>query len=248
MSILISVPVFNRKKITELSLENLKKYKGDNKLVVYNDHSTDYTTDFLNPLCDEAIKLPKKLGVQHLRWYQFRNFIKPENDEFKFLYLTDNDTLHDPNFIDILMKTYSKYMLPNRMKLPIGMYNTIYHSHIGNKVFENNEVYMRRTMPGVSMFYDKDMVKIIVDTLNKQKVDPDYAFDYRCIEYLNRPVICTKTSYVEHYGQSGLHTPNTGQKSDFDRDRALNPTEYLQSNREAVIDYLMGKNNDKPVV
>lgn len=79
MKILICLPVYNRKDITELVLENLNKYKGDATLWVYNDWSTEYDNDFLEPLCDKVFKLPPSnkvvikneknvngMGVQHL--------------------------------------------------------------------------------------------------------------------------------------------------------------------------------------
>lgn len=248
--ILICVPVWNRKDITELVLTQLNKYKGEgNELWVYNDYSTEYDNDWLSSMCDKVVQLPesdkvvvkneinkKGRGVQHIRWQQFRDFAK--QNEFDFIYMTDNDALHDPDYIKQLLSLHKKYKTKNGMKLPVCLYNTIYHSQPQNSKFQNDEVFLRITAPGISQFYSKEMVKKIVDVLEKQKEDPIYAWDYRAQEWLKLPWITTKNSFVEHFGASkeSMHTP----EGMWDRDRALNPTEYLKNTRDDIIKYLEG--------
>lgn len=256
MKILICLPVYNRKKITELVIENINKYKQDATFWIFNDWSEQYDNDFLEPHCDKVFKLPKSdklvvkneknvngMGVQHLRWYQFRQFLTTDYD---LIYFTDSDALHDPNFINVLKTVYQKYKLKdgdNEIKLPISLYSTKWHSD--STIRENDEIYIRKTGAGISQMYSKSMVQKIVSVLDRQPTDPDYAWDYRCLEYLGLPIITTKTSYVEHFGADvdSMHTP----KGEWDRDRALNPTSYLQNIRQSVIDYLEGK-GDKPNV
>jgi hypothetical protein len=245
MSILIVVPVYNRKKITELSLYQTNRFKGDgNKLVVYNDYSTEYDNDFLSEYCDEVIKMPTKMGVQHLRWHQLRKFL--EQDEFDMLYLTDNDVIHDPNYISKLNEYYGKYMLKDGQKLPVCLYNTVYHLNAGNVLTKNEHVSLRRTAPGVSMMFDKSMVRTIVDKLNQRGTDPDYAWDYRALEMLGLPWITSEISYLEHFGASGLHSFEG--RAGMDKDRAINPTKYLQELRESVIDYVLFEGIEKPTL
>ena len=58
---------------------------------------------------------------------------------------------------------------------------------------------------------------------------------------LNVPFLQTRTSYLEHFArdkeEKGLHSTYTvdDPKSDFDRDRAILPTSYLQHIREKII-------------
>ena len=40
------------------------------------------------------------MGVDNLRWHQFRSFL--EQDEFDVLYFTDSDAVHDPEYTDVL--------------------------------------------------------------------------------------------------------------------------------------------------
>ncbi len=250
MKILICLPVYNRKNITELVLENLNKYKGDAKLWVYNDWSSEYDNDFLEPLCDKVFKLAPSnkivvkneknvngMGVQHLRWHQFREFVA--QDEFDYIYFTDSDALHDPNFIEVLKTTHGKYKMKNGDKLPVSLYDTVWHAQPQNLLKEGSDVFMRRTAAGISQLYSKDMAIKIVNTLNKQKEDPIYAWDYRAQEYLGLPFLTTKTSYVEHFGavKESMHTP----QGQWDRDKATNPTQYLKDIRNDVIAYLEGR-------
>ena len=250
MKILICLPVYNRKDITELVLENLNKYKSDAKLWVYNDWSTEYDNDFLEPLCDKVIKLPSSkktvvkneknihgMGVQHLRWYQFREFVS--QDEFDYIYFTDSDAIHDPDYVNVLKNIHGKYKMKNGDKLPVCLYNTIWHSQPQNLIREGQDVFMRRTSPGISQLYSKEMATKIVNILDKQFVDPDYAWDYRAQEYLGLPFLTTKISYVEHFGavKESMHTP----QGQWDRDKASNPSDYLKDIRNDVIAYLEGR-------
>jgi len=259
--VLIVVPVWNRKNITELVLKQLYKYKGDNaELWVYNDHSTEYDNDWLKTMCDKVIKLEpsnkiviknerntKGMGVQHLRWHQFRMFV--DQDKFDYIYMTDSDALHDPDFMDILLKVHTKYKTKNGNKLPVCLYNTIHHSQPQNTRYQNDDVMLRITAPGISMLYNKDMVKQIIDNLDVYKKqtgeDPMYGWDYFPTKWLKIPFITTKTSYLEHFGASSqsMHTP----KGLWDRDRAINPTQYLKECREKIISYLEG-NSEKPIL
>jgi len=118
ISILIAVPVFNRKKITQLSLEQMKRYKtGYCRLQAYNDHSTEYSNDFLEPYADEVIQLPGKMGIHNLRMYQFKNFLETD---FDLLYMTDNDIIHDPHYITVLEALYET----GNRKLPVCLFNS----------------------------------------------------------------------------------------------------------------------------
>lgn len=250
MKILICVCVYNRKKLTKLILNNLFKYKQDATLWVFNDWSTEYENDYLSECADKVFKLPKSdkvviknekningMGVQHLRWYQFREFLKTD---FDAIYMTDNDALHDPSYIDILKKISTKYTSKSGKKLPISLYDTIWHSSEKNLIKETDDVYMRYTAAGISQFFTRDMVEKIVESLNNEN-DPDYAWDYKVSEYLKLPFLVTKQSYVEHYGADidAMH----GKDGDYERDRALNPTEYLKNNRIDIINFL--KSNDE---
>lgn len=227
-SILISVSVLDRKKITQLSLSQTKRYKTPYcYLQVYNDHSTEYDNSFLEPYADKITLLPRKMGIHNLRWYQFKKFLETD---FDFIYMTDNDIIHDPHYIAVLEILYEM----GDRKLPVCIYNS--KDHLGDKfiLYNNNGIMLKKTAPGFSMFYDRKMVEKIVSVLNKVDNDHDnYGWDYRAIVYLGLPWITSETSYLEHYGFGGIHN------ADFETDRAINPTGYLQEKRESILAYLM---------
>lgn len=239
--ILIIVPTFNRKNITELSLESTYKYKRpQDKLEVWDDHSTEYDLDWLQDKCDEVIKRDIKMGVQWLRAKNFRHFIETDYD---FLYITDSDAIHDPNYCDRLLELYGKYMLPDKRKMPVSLYNTIHHQQPGNTVKEMGNILFRKTAPGISQFYDKAMVRKMVAGMDKNpKLEGLYGFDYHLPALLKVPFVQSKNSYLEHFATTGsMHGLNTGTEKDFDRDRADQPTEYLQDIRPKIIKYILNE-------
>jgi peptidylprolyl isomerase len=227
-SILISVPVFNRKKITTLSLTQTKRYKTSQcYLQVYNDHSTEYDNDFLTQFADEVIQLPNKLGIHKLRFYQFRKFLE---SDFDCIYMTDNDVIHDPRYITALEALYE---IGDR-KLPVCIYNTKFHMQQTNILHHSTGIFLKKIVPGVSMFYDRKMVEKIV--LIEDKVGhyhDTFGWDYRAIAYLDKPWISSEKSFLEHYGAHGMSN------DDFERDRAISPTQYLRDRRAALLSYLI---------
>lgn len=176
-------------------------------------------------------------GYNIFRWHQFREFVA--QDEFEYIYFTDSDALHDPDYINVLKTTHAKYKTSNGGKFPVSLYDTVWHSQPQNLLKEGADVYMRRTAAGISQLYSKEMATKIVSILDKQKEDPIYAWDYRAQEYLGLPFLTTKTSYVEHFGavKDSMHTV----QGQWDRDRALNPSTYLKDIRNDVIAYLEGR-------
>jgi tetratricopeptide (TPR) repeat protein len=227
LSILITVSAFNRKKITKLSLEQIRRYKTPYcRLQVYNDHSTEYGNDFLRAYADEVIQLPDKMGIHKLRMHQFRGFLETD---FDLLYLTDNDVIHDPHFIAALETLYET----GDRKLPAGIFNSGAHAVKGNILYHGNGILLRRFTSGVSMLYDRKMVEKIVSAEGKASPDHDImAWDYRAMVYLGLPWITSETSYVEHFGAGGINN------RDYETDRALNATKYLRERWDPVLKYL----------
>lgn len=228
-SILIPVCVFNRKKITQLSLAQIKRYKTEYcYLQVYNDQSTEYDNYFLEQYADEVIQLPHRMGPHNLRWCSFNKFLE---SDFDFMYMTDNDIIHDPEFINALEYLYEMGV----GQLPVCLYNSRDHSGPKTVLFDNNNgIILKKTAPGFSMFYDRKMVEKVISIFDKTGTNHDnYGWDYRAIAYLGLPWITSEVSYLEHYGAGGVNN------SDYETDRAINPSEYLQKRRESILNYLI---------
>jgi glycosyltransferase involved in cell wall biosynthesis len=250
----IVVPCYNRKKITELVLRSIKISKNTaDQLVADNDHSSDYNNHWLsqyadkvNLVGDDVHSLPPKQRIAAIRGQHFRNFL---NSDYDYLYLTDNDALHSPEWRKMVLELYGKWKLSDGRKLPVTLYNTIHHSQQGNTLMEMDEVLFRKTAPGISQFFDRDMCNLIVNFLEKNpNIEQTYGWDYLFPLPLQRPFITSRFSYVEHFSrdetQPGIHSTFSGQgeagRIDFERDRALNPTDWLKSIRGDVIEYLLG--------
>ncbi len=246
--ILIVVPVYNRLEVTRLCVGSLYRHKQGAVVHVYNDHSTDFTSDALAPFCDEVFLLPpsdkvvvrmesnrRGMGVQNLRWHQFRDFLK--RPDFDLLYLTDSDALHDPCFMDVLLSLQALTEKSGK-PLPLCLYNSSFHSKGENAVGGTQRLLLRKTAPGISQLYTRPMVEKIVAELSKMDADPDYNWDYYAPSMVGLPVLTTRESYVEHFGAvpGSMHTAI----GDWDRDRALNPTPYLRERRDGIIQYLCG--------
>jgi superkiller protein 3 len=233
--ILIVVPVFNRKKITALSLGQTRRYKTPYCHVqAYNDHSSEYDNAFLSSYADEVIQLPDKMGIDKLRWYQFRKFLETD---FDFLYMTDNDVIHDPHYVEMLETFYAK----GREKLPVSLFNNIYMLQPRLILRYENGIFVKTSAPGASMFYDRSMVKKILSASDTIGDILDYLpWDNKAVACLGLPWITPEISYLEHFGSGGLHSDN------YERERAINLTEYLLERRDVILDYLHQENGVEP--
>ena len=100
-------------------------------------------------------------------------------------------------------------------------------------MYHGNGVFLKKTAPGDSLLFDRKMVEKIVSVLDKVgNAHDNFSWDYRAIAYLDLPCITSEKSYSEHYGGNGIHN------DDYERDKALNPTQYLQDRRESILKYL----------
>ena len=242
--ILIALSTFNRKNITKLCLENLKQIVDKDKkskLVIYDDASTNYGDEFLKQYSDNVLRFRVSGGIERSRARAFRDFIYIYKD-FDLFYMTDNDTIHDPNFLEILRKLYESSSKKFDKKLPIGLYNSKFHNNPKNVIYENNILSVRKTCPGVSQCFDREMINKMLTFINKNPVyETLYGFDYHWPASLNVPFLQTQTSYLEHFArdkkEKGLHSTHTinDPRADFERDRAIHPTSYLKKIREKII-------------
>tara|TARA_A100001388_G_scaffold273968_1_gene256773 strand:- start:74 stop:823 length:750 start_codon:yes stop_codon:yes gene_type:complete len=246
--ILIALSTFNRKNITRLCLENLKEIvdsDGKSKLVVYDDASTTYSEKFLKQFSKNVLRFRVSGGVERSRARAFRDFVHVYKN-FDLFYMTDNDTIHDPNFLNILRNLYETSSKKFDKKLPIGLYNSKFHNHSNNIIFKNNILSIRKTCPGVSQCFDREMIKKMLVFINENpEYETLYGFDYHWPLSLNVPFLQTQTSYLEHFArdkkEKGLHSTLTEHdpKIDFERDRALQPSPYLQKIRDKIINKIL---------
>ena len=102
--------------------------------------------------------------------------------------MTDNDTIHDPNFLDVLRNIYNTSSKKFDKKLPIGLYNSKFHNNPKNVVYENNILSVRKTCPGVSQCFDRKMVEKMLNFINENPIyETLYGFDYHWPASLNLP-------------------------------------------------------------
>ena len=208
----IAATTFNRKQITGICLKNLNALKGQCTLWIYDDHSHEYQTDFLQAIAPQATvrRAPKKLGIEGLRPLVHQDAVQAG---FKFIYHVDNDAYHDPSWREALYKLYCK--APGLL----GLYNS--NLHLWYTVQEMDDYFVRKHCPGISFFYELSKLQ---DTTKGKGLSWDMRFGS-----LFPSANITKTSFVEHFGAGGIHN------QDFNRDRATNPTEWLKLERTRIL-------------
>ena len=247
MKILIALATYNRPIITDLCLKNLQTARDSKTmLVIYDDHSEAYSSDYLNGHADEVVKFDVRGGIERSRARTFRDFLNKYTD-YDLLYLTDNDAIHDPIFSDLLRGIFDGQKRHGGEIYPVGLFNSVFHQ--SRLMAENEKFFLYETCPGISMCYTREMVMAIVDYLDANPAaESAYGWDMTWPRVLKRPFLLPKNSYVEHFSrdrfEAGMHSTNSGISSeallDFERDRALYPSDYLVEVRPFIIKTILG--------
>jgi hypothetical protein len=202
--------------------------------MIYDDASSAYDASFLDPYCDGLLRFRLHGGIERSRARAFRDFVH-RYSEFDILYLTDNDTIHDPVFIDVLNEFFAEqenYPFAH----PVGLFRSVFHKNAIEQQFDKFVVC--KTCPGVSQAYNREMAEKIVYLLDTNPVmETVYGWDYHWPNVLQRPFLISKHSYLDHLGrdinEGGLHCKKTGTSArsflrNYNRDRALNKTDPLE--------------------
>ena len=107
--VFIALSTCDRKNITRMCLENLVnivKKDGNSTLSIYDDASSTYDEKFLKNYSKNVLRFRIRGGIERSRARSFRDFeyIFTDHD---LLYITDNDTIHDPSFLSVLRDIYT---------------------------------------------------------------------------------------------------------------------------------------------
>jgi hypothetical protein len=223
---IIYMPIFNRKKIALESILNLKSIKGEAHLALLDDASTEFSAEEIITLGDSGTCNQQNLGIDKNRIIQLVHFL---NSNFEYCYFTDSDTIHDPHFLERL------FHIHQTTKTLSCLYNSngIMHKD-GFNIFLENDIIIRKTIPGISMFFDREQALRIY-----QYYDEATRYFHQIVEYYGWDwFFCqvfpfcalSQMSYVEHLCYGGIHA--TGP------DHAKNLTPWLKNERIAIFQRL----------
>lgn len=230
MRLLIEVHTHNRKAITEIVLNQIKKYKGDADLRIVNDNSTEYDTDWLKQFSDDIVDHKENQGISKLKYNTFKYF---NDSDYTHLYMCDNDIFHDPKFVDVLKKYHKN-------NLPMTLYRSSFIHSFGDRVSKyikvSKDVSIKKGLyGGASVFLNKEHVsKICMDLPQTseqwEQMCSKIAWDSKIQNIIDpkRIYLITNKSYCEHFGVDGLN------HKEKDSDFALNPTDYIKEKSEEI--------------
>lgn len=218
---LILATTCDRKRVTEVCLEQLVATKRKAHIQIWDDYSTEYDLDFLrqySPDVRHSNDSGKRIGIEVLRGRLTEEALKTP---FKYHYHVDNDAFHDPDYWQRLAEMLALGKYPS-----LSLFNHKAQDHWTMEWRHAEGIKWQGTTPGLSFFYEAERLR---------KFEPAkhfYGFmgtwDWH-FSHLLGGTAASIVSYVEHYGGGGLHTKS------FDEHCAVNPTPYLQSTRDEVL-------------
>jgi glycosyltransferase involved in cell wall biosynthesis len=217
----IYMPLFNRKAIALESIANMRQVKGGAHLKIIDDCSTEFDGRDLVALGDSGHVNPQNLGIDANRMNMLVEFFA---SEFDYGYFTDSDTIHDPEFLSRAL------FMHGRTNCLCCLYNTASFRHKdGFNIDIGDDIIIRRTIPGVSMFFDKNMAfRLIQHYLDAVRFRPAVVAESRAWDWFLCSIVpqvaLSRISYLEHLFTGGLHVQNG-------RDVAAHPTPYLAAER-----------------
>jgi hypothetical protein len=219
MSVFVATQTYNRPKVSRACLAQQASVLRDglDELHVWDDHST-FLPD-LSGIAHVPHMEPCHLGPHGLRIAQLRAFLASDFDE---VYLTDSDAVLDPDWIHV-----ARYL--SQSAPIVSLFNSKLHKQytLGVGVESDIPYAVRAFAPGISYYMSRATVESVADRLDTLATNWDFTLP----TLLGRRCAVSLTSYVDHYGAGGIHTP----VDDWTRDMALNPTDYLLDLRVTML-------------
>lgn len=245
---------FNRKSTVEVCLGETNQHKMEAKMYIHDDGSSEYDEKWLGQFGDRVFRHEHggggRTGVKNLRSNIVKSLLgdfKPEvfeswlkkdfGDGPTYLYMVDSDGCHDPHFfyrLHEIMESYPKWG-------SICLYNAKFHAPRHGRMEKPSSIVDKNTVirgmsAGISMFFRLQSFR---DNPSKVQVPDRRGWDgFYSREIAGRKVITSLVSYVEHFGKWGFHN-----KGNWDRCRALHPTQYLAGIRESSISKIEASRN-----
>lgn len=223
----VDIPVYNRKFITEKCLEKLRQIKIGSQgvcqfdIYLHNDKSSEFSQQFLNHYGDYVINYKNHQGIHKIRSQNFKDFL---DSSYDFLYLTDNDALHDNLVFQKLRQGYESTQLPVTAFISNYCYNNFSWYKI-NPV--NSDIgIIKGSGGGISWFLSREHVKKIVNKMGEEFQD---MWDCYMLNALGNVYAITLNSYVEHLGKDGMHHQS------WDSECCLHPTKEIQEESKKII-------------
>jgi hypothetical protein len=228
------ITTYNRKFITQQSLQNLKdiNVQKHGTLHINDDSSNEYNRDWLEAFGSDILTISKNTGVRPVMIGQLIEF-RDQND-YEFLYLTNNDIIHDPTFVSEAMYFYEKY------KLPVTLFKTKYHATRTPKKYHGEgdyrcgimdrykDAYLLKSFAGVSLLLHKSHMKGITDEMLWEPASHG-GWDWRASDVFGNKFICPRTSFCDHFTLNG-----DGSMHGNSDDVAVTPTQWLVDKRKEI--------------
>ena len=218
MKLMISVPVFNRKKYLEITARSLFECSGVNKvdIKIFNDCSTEFGIDYLKILFNKpnAEIIDRKSKMEHASAHQYRiilDFLATNNDMLLFC---DSDLLLRPDALEYIFKNFQ------RTDGVLGLYNSELHRDI---YFDGEFVY-KEDVGFAGLCVSRALLQGFVDKKKK-----GHSMDFKLSNFLlskNARLMVPKSCYIQHIGFDGQncgntsveYTPNFIPLSDFNKE------------------------------
>lgn len=222
----IAIPCYNRRDIAEQCIPTVYAGKGaDDRLVIYDDGSQEKMTEsvMLMGVADEIVTC-ESVGVDAQRRQHFLDFMR--KPEFDYLYLTDSDSPHAPDYRQIALSLQAEH------DSPVCLYRTQTHADYANNIWRDKpheNVIWQRFSPGVSLLLTREHVEKIVAAVPER-----WSWDWFVPSVLGYRMAVSRVSYCDHIGHLGMHDDGAAPGC-VSTERAVNPIPWLVTKRQEIL-------------
>ena len=209
----IVLTTYNRYSYLKRSLTSLFKTQFENDtLWAYDDGSREdpRTTELLKNLKDKdnltiKVKLsPVHLGCDYRVYNSVMNTLEHTDD--KFIFLLDSDGIYNPRWLNLVKTELEE--LNDESVAALSIFNSPSHDTLDEY---NKELNAKRSVGGFAVALNRE----VFEKLNPNLVLPNhsgFSWDWQLIDIaneMNYKLLCTKSSYAQHVGVSGIHSNST---------------------------------------
>ena len=193
--ILIVISTFNRRDLTGIALDSIRRNKSSlSDVLIIDDFSTSYGVEWLGRWGWPILRSSTPIGVGLAAFRRYQEFV---NRGYTYLCALDNDVLVSRHF-DMEMLRLFCAVDDGKLTVVSGYHSTT-QSTYPPKGFRETDYWLATTINGISQFTDHDTA---VRVLAAMEGKWEHPWDANISRVLSR-VAVPKRSLIEHLGIHG---------------------------------------------
>ncbi len=193
--ILVVVSTFNRRDLTGIALDSIRRNKSSlSNVLIIDDSSADYSLEWLGRWGFPVLRQPANVGVGLAAFWRYKEFIARG---YAYLCALDNDVLVSKHFDLEMLRLFCA--VDDGKRTVVSGYHSTTQSTYPPKSFSETDYWLATTINGISQFTDRASAERLMPEMENKW---DTLWDITISRAVTR-IAVPKRSLIQHLGIHG---------------------------------------------